>query len=195
MAQLVLGSASPRRRELLALALPEVRFRVVAPDVDESVLPGERPADYLARVVRAKALDVARLTATDADVGAILCADTTVLVDERIVGKPADDAEGRAMLRDLSARTHEAWTAFVVADRRGAPLEEAIVRTTVTFRAITPAEVEAYVASGQGRDKAGGYGIQGSAAAFVTAIAGSPTNVVGLPLSEVTLALTRLGLR
>lgn len=193
-APLLLGSASPRRRELLASALPAISFRVVAPDVDESVLPREAAADYMLRIVRAKAADVAARAASE-PLRAILCADTSVLVDETILGKPATDDEGRAMLRMLAARTHEVWTAFVIAGADGARLHEEIVRTSVTFRALAPFEVEAYVASGEGRDKAGGYGMQGHAAAFVSGIVGSATNVIGLPLAEVTSALSRLGLR
>lgn len=189
---LLLGSASPRRRELLASVLPAISFRVVAPDVDESVLPAEAAADYMLRIVRAKAEDVAKRSHP---ARAILCADTSVLVDEQILGKPSTDDEGRAMLRMLAGRTHEVWTAFVIAAPDGPRLHEEIVRTRVTFRALTDSEVEAYVASGEGKDKAGGYGMQGHAAAFVSGIVGSATNVIGLPLAEVTSALARLGLR
>lgn len=194
---LILGSASPRRSELLGLARPAITFRVVTPQVDEDVRPAEGPDAYLARVVRDKARDVAnRLSADQAEgARAILCADTSVMVGDRILGKPADDADGRAMLRDLSGREHEVATAFILAGLDGATLHEAIVRTRVTFRELSREEVEAYVQSGDGRDKAGGYAIQGGAAAFVTRIDGSPTNVIGLPLSEVVVALGRLGLR
>jgi septum formation protein len=196
--ELILGSASPRRRELLGLVLPAIPFRVVAPDVDETVRPAEAAGDYLVRIVRAKAHDVAARVAAApgaAPTRAILCADTSVIVDGRVLGKPADADEGRAMLGVLAGRTHDVWTAFVIADPQGAPLDEQIVRTAVTFRALGAAEIEAYVASGEGRDKAGGYGIQGHAAAFVEGIVGSSTNVIGLPLAQVTASLARLGLR
>ena len=197
LSAIVLGSASPRRRELLGLALPALLFRVVAPEVNEDVRPGERPDAYLSRVVRDKASDVVRRIPTEerARIRAILCADTSVMIGERILGKPTDDADGRAMLNDLSGREHEVCTAFLVTAPDGATLHEELVRTRVTFRALAPPEIEAYVASGDGRDKAGGYAIQGGAAAFVTRIDGSPTNVIGLPLAEVVVALGRLGLR
>ncbi|CAN5476201.1 nucleoside triphosphate pyrophosphatase [soil metagenome] len=193
---LVLGSASPRRRELLGVILPAISFRVISPDVDESVLDEEAPSAYLTRVVREKARDISsRVEASErADVSAILCADTTVVVDGRILAKPGDDAEGTEMLRALSGRTHEVGTAFVLAAADGTPLHEETVLTRVTFRAVTAREITAYVESGEGRDKAGGYAIQGGAAPFVARIDGSPSNVVGLPLCELTLALTRLGL-
>lgn len=198
--RLILGSASPRRRELLEvvrLVRPAIRFRVVTPQVNEDVRAGETPDAYLTRVVRDKAADVARRLpeAEHAGVDAILCADTSVMIGERILGKPADEDEGRAMLRDLSDREHEVATAFIVTDAHGHALHEEIVRTRVTFRALSPEEIDAYVASGEGRDKAGGYAIQGGAAAFVSRVDGSPTNVVGLPVSEVVVALGRLGSR
>lgn len=197
LSAIVLGSASPRRRELLGLVLPAFPFRVVAPDVNEDVRPGERPDAYLTRVVRDKAADVARRIPAEerAHVRAILCADTSVMIGARILGKPIDDADGRAMLNDLSDREHEVCTAFVLAAPDGSVLHEELVRTRVTFRALASEEIDAYVSSGDGRDKAGGYAIQGGAAAFVSRIDGSPTNVIGLPLSEVVLALRRLGLR
>lgn len=192
IAMLILGSASPRRRELLGLVCPALEFRIVAPDVDESVRAGEDALAYLVRIVRDKAMDVARRTrGTDASL--LLCADTSVIVDGRVLGKPEDEEHGRAMLRELSGRTHEVWTAFVLADASGAVKHEEVVRTRVSFRALRAAEIDAYVAGGEGRDKAGGYAIQGGAAAFVHSIEGSPTNVVGLPLCEVTVALANSG--
>ena len=122
---------------------------------------------------------------------AVLGADTTVVIEDAILGKPADDTEARAMLARLAGRRHEVVTAYTVrfGDRR---LERAVT-TLVAMRALQPSEIEAYVASGEGRDKAGAYAVQGIAAAFVTELRGSLTNVIGLPLAEVLADLLALG--
>ena len=192
---LVLGSASPRRRELLTLAGVPIVVRTA--EVDEAVRPGEAGDAYLARVALAK-LAAVRATLTDAgDVAGVLVADTIVLApDGAILGKPADDAEGKEMLRLLAGETHEVRTRFLVADARStdAPLHAETVSTRVVMRALAADEIDAYVASVVGRDKAGGYAVQGRAAAFVERIEGSYTNVVGLPLCEVVVALRGLRL-
>ena len=195
---LVLGSGSPRRREILTRA--GVPFVVVVGDANEEVLPGEPVAAYLARVVLAKLGAVrARLrtaAAAPATGSAILVADTSVVEGGDILGKPADEAEAGGMLARLSGRTHEVQTRFAIGDARGdaPPLVAETVVTRVTFRPITPEEARAYVASGEGRDKAGGYAVQGGAGAFVARIDGSYSNVVGLPEDEVVLALRSFGL-
>jgi septum formation protein len=192
---LVLGSASPRRTELLTQA--GIPHAIVVPSVDESVHPGETTSAYLLRVVRSK-LDAVRaampapLAATAA---ALLCADTSVIVDDQILGKPETAAEGRAMLLRLRGRAHEVRTAFAIGDLRGALLHEESVSTRVIFRDLTDREMDDYVAHEEGRDKAGGYAMQGAAGCFVARIEGSPTNVIGLPTCEVVVALQRLGLR
>jgi septum formation protein len=205
-APIVLGSASPRRRELLALA--RVPFVVRAAGADESSLGSEPANAYLERVALAKLDAVRERLALDVrlDVrldppgpgrgGAILVADTIVLApDGAVLGKPADDEEGRAMLERLAGATHTVRTRFLLAecnpDARIAHAQT--VTTGVTFRPLARGEAIRYVASGEGRDKAGGYGVQGGAAAFVTRIEGSYTNVVGLPLCEVVMALRELG--
>jgi septum formation protein len=189
---LVLGSGSPRRREILAAA--GVPFVVLVGDADEDVLPGEAAEPYLKRIVLAKLASVrARATGTAAS-GAILVADTSVVIDRAILGKPSDDEEGFAMIARLRGRTHEVHTRFAIAEAAtGAVLHEETVTTRVTFRPIDDAEARAYAASGQGRDKAGGYAVQG-AATFVKRIEGSYSSVVGLPACEVVLALRALGL-
>lgn len=192
---LVLGSASPRRTELLTLA--GIPHAVVVPSVDERVHPGETTGGYLLRVVRSK-LDAVRIAMPSSLAGtaaAILCADTSVIVDDEILGKPETDAEGRAMLLRLRARAHEVRTAFAIGDLAGRLLHEETVSTTVVFRDLTGREMDDYLAHGEGRDKAGGYAMQGAAGCFVARIEGSPTNVIGLPTCEVVLALQRLGLR
>jgi len=191
-APLVLGSASPRRRELLELI--DVPFIVRAVDVDESPRRGEEADAYLERIVSAK-LDAVRATGL-APAVAVLVADTVVVSPGgSILGKPEDDGVGQAMIESLSATTHEVHTRFsLAAVSAHAPVEHAeTVTTRVTFRAIAPAEARAYVAFGEGRDKAGGYAVQGRAATFVSAIEGSYTNVVGLPLCQVVVAMRVLG--
>lgn len=181
---LLLGSASPRRREILeTLGLPLV---VRAFDVDERVHAGERADDYLARVVADKlAAAIADRTAR----GGVLVADTLVLVDGNVVGKPTGDDDARAILRGLSGRAHEVWTRFAL--DRG---EAETVRTRVVFRALSEDAIARYVATGEGRDKAGAYAIQGIGAFLVSRIEGSYSNVVGLPACEVIDALLRVDL-
>ena len=192
---LVLGSASPRRTELLTLA--GIAHEIVVPSVDESVHPGETTGAYLLRVVRSKldAVRAAMPAALGARAAALLCADTSVIVDDEILGKPETAAEGRAMLLRLRGRAHEVRTAFAIGDPKGALLYEEVVSTKVVFRDLTSREMDDYVALGEGNDKAGGYAMQGAAGSFVARIEGSPTNVIGLPTCEVIVALQRLGLR
>jgi septum formation protein len=182
---LLLASASPRRAELLRqIGLPfEVRLPV--PAVDESVLPDEAPRDYVLRLARAKAQAVA------APGRVVIAADTTVVLDGVVLGKPGDAAEAQRMLLALSGRTHEVLTAVAV--RRDEHCELALVRTAVRLRAVSTAEAEAYVSTGEGFDKAGSYAIQGLGAVFVTGIEGSYSNVVGLPLAETEALLAALG--
>ncbi len=194
---LVLGSASPRRRELLLLlGLPVV---VCAAPVDESVRPDEGADAYLDRIVAAK-LDAVRSEGPRAGSSqrhghAVLVADTIVVApDGTILGKPKGDEEARAMLERLAGVTHDVRTRFALADGRHAPAAHAqTVTTRVTFRELEAAELRHYAAGGEGRDKAGGYAVQGTAAAFVKRIDGSYTNVVGLPLCEVVVAMRSLG--
>jgi septum formation protein len=190
---LLLASASPRRREILeTLGLPIV---VSPAHVDEATRPGEGAEGYLERVALDKLLAAGRLEVA-AGAGAVLVADTSVLVDGEILGKPRDDDDARAMIARLAGRGHEVWTRFAVA-RPGA-LERAAhaetVRTRVWFRALDAATIDAYVATGEGRDKAGAYAIQGIGSFAVRRIEGSYSNVVGLPACEVIEALARTGL-
>lgn len=184
---LVLASASPRRRELLSSL--GLRFEVRPCDVDESVVVGEAPRDYVRRLAEEK-LHAAFVLA---DVGEfVLASDTTVVAEDVILGKPEDAAEGRAMLERLSARAHEVRTAIALG-RAGRTLEVRDVVTRVVFRALAADEIARYVAIGEGRDKAGGYGIQGLAGGFVARIEGSYSNVVGLPVAETLELLVAHG--
>lgn len=191
----VLASASPRRREILGTL--DLRFDVEVSAIDEATVPDETAADYVLRIARDKARTVASRLAErdDADARAVLAADTTVVVDGEILGKPEDDADARRMLRALSGRAHEVLTAIVVVTReRGETLVRGrVVRTEVVFRALEEAAIDAYLASGEHRDKAGAYGIQGLAMGFVTDLRGSYTNVVGLPAAETVDLLVESG--
>jgi septum formation protein len=192
---LILGSGSPRRREILTRA--GVPFVVVVGDADEEVIPGERVGVYLERVVLAKLAAVRKRAREGLDPrAAILVADTSVVEGESILGKPGSEGEALAMIERLSDRTHEVQTRFALAAAagEGAPLVARTIVTRVTFRAITAEEARAYVASGEGRDKAGGYAVQGGAGPFVARIDGSYSNVVGLPEDEVVAALRSFGL-
>lgn len=185
MSTLVLASQSPRRREILAtLGIP---FVVDVADVDESTVLGEAPAAYVERLARAKAAAVAARRAN----AWVLGADTTVVVADAILGKPADDADAVRMLTELSGHTHTVWTG--IAAVRGATVASRAVATLVTFRALTEREIAGYVASREGRDKAGSYGIQGLGMGLVRGIDGSYTNVVGLPAAETVELLVEVG--
>ncbi|WP_312960556.1 Maf family protein [Stutzerimonas nitrititolerans] len=188
MAALFLASASPRRRELLTqIGVP---FELLSITLDETPLPAERPEAYVQRLAREKAL--AGLAAVGDDSVAVLGADTTVVIDERILGKPADRAEGLLMLESLSDREHHVLTAVALATRDAC--EVRLVTSRVRFRRIERAEAEAYWASGEPCDKAGGYAIQGWGAVFVAELRGSYSAVVGLPLCETAQLLDLAGI-
>jgi septum formation protein len=176
---LILASQSPRRRELLENA--GVRFRVVAPDVDETPRPKESPRVLVRRLARAKAAAVPAMRES------VLAADTVVAVGARILGKPTDDRDAARMLRLLSGRWHEVHTGFCL--RSGEEEFARVVTTRVRFRALALADLRRYIATGEGRDKAGAYAIQGIGAHLVSDVRGSYTNVIGLPIAEVLEAL------
>lgn len=187
--RLCLASASPRRRELLA-QLGIAHF--VAPaDIDERLREGEKADDYVRRMALEKALRVAADPALSRGLP-VLGADTSVVVDGSVLGKPLDASDGCAMLARLAGRCHEVLSAVTLVTAAGA--RTALARTEVEFRPIDPAEARAYWDSGEPRDKAGGYAIQGRGAAFVARLAGSYTGVVGLPLYETAQLLAAAGL-
>jgi septum formation protein len=181
--KLVLASTSPRRRELLARIGVEPA-RLAAPDIDETPLKAEAPRAYVARLAENKALAVER--AADE---IVLAGDTTVAVGRRILEKPTDEADLRRMLGLLSGRRHHVYSGVCVVGLDG-KARARVVDTIVGFKPLSPAEIDWYVACGEGMGKAGGYAIQGRAEAFVRYLAGSHSNVVGLPVFE-TLALLR----
>lgn len=184
--RLILGSASPRRRELLA-QIGLVPDDIRAPDIDETPARGELPRPYCARMAREKALAVA---CGDGEV--VLCADTTVALGRRILGKPADAGEAAAFLWALSGRRHRVVTAVAV--RSGDRLWERVVETVVKVKALSDAEVNGYLASGEWQGKAGAYGIQGRFGALIPWIQGSFTGVVGLPVAETATLLQAAGI-
>jgi septum formation protein len=182
---LILASASPRRAELLTRV--GLRLRVVAADV-----PEEPAGEYARRVCADKLAAVAaRLEGQPEAALPLLAADTIVVLDRAILGKPSGPEEAADMLRRLAGRRHDVVTAYRV--QRGAAVAERAVTTVVNMRLLAPEEIAAYVASGEWRGKAGGYAIQGIAALFATEIRGSITNVVGLPLAEVVADLRAVG--
>ena len=183
--RLVLGSGSPRRLELLA-QIGIVPDAVRAADIDETPARGELPRPYCARMAREKA---AALDVAPDEV--LLTADTTVAVGRRILGKPADADECRRFLGLMSGRRHKVVTALAV--RTAARTWQRDVVTTLRMRRLTRAEIDAYLETGDWRGKAGGYGIQGPAAAFIPWIQGSYTAVVGLPLAETAGLLRAAG--
>ena len=178
---------SPRRRELLAqIGVPH---SVAAAHVDESLLPEESPADYVARLARLKAVTVRER----GEVLPVLAADTTVVLEGSVFGKPSGRTEGLDMLAALAGRTHEVLTAVALATGQGVALR--VNSSSVRFRDIERAEREAYWETGEPRDKAGGYAIQGYGAVFVAALNGSYSGVMGLPLFETAELLRAAGIR
>jgi len=189
MATLYLASGSPRRRELLTqIAVP---FLTQIAPIDENALPGESPIAYVERLALSKA-QAGLAALTDTADAVVLGADTAVVLDGRILGKPTDRADALATLSDLSGRTHEVLTAVALVSRERQASR--VVTSQVTFRALSQAEIEAYWASGEPQDKAGCYGIQGLAAVFVSQLQGSYSAVVGLPLCETAALLAEFAI-
>jgi septum formation protein len=183
--EVVLASGSPRRRELLSGI--GLNFTVNAPDVDESVLPGESPETYVQRV----AADKARVGSVGAPGVVVIAADTTVAVDGQILAKPADAAEARQMLSVLVGREHQVHTAVVV--RRDAEQWSRIVTTVVQMRPVSQNWIDWYVSTQEPMGKAGAYAVQGLGAVLVSAVIGSMTNVIGLPVLETCELLAAAG--
>lgn len=199
MPPLILASASPRRRQLLALA--SWPFSVATADIDETPLQDEAPADFVNRLSQAKARAVAaRLTpAADDALGAsapvVVACDTTVVLDGRLLNKPADADEARAMLTALRARTHEVLTGLAILDTGAGVLQSEVIVSRVPMRAFSDADMEAYIASGDPLDKAGAYAIQhpGFQPVDRTAFVDCFANVMGLPLCHLLRRLRTMG--
>ncbi|GLS04041.1 Maf-like protein YceF [Chitiniphilus shinanonensis] len=188
---LYLASASPRRRELLAQI--GVQFERIAAPVDETPLLNEDPHGYVLRLARAKAqAGWLAMLAANLPPHPVLAADTTVVLDGEILGKPDDETHAAAMLKQLSGSTHLVLTALAIAEQDR--VETVLSESRVTFMPLSDAQIARYVASGEPMDKAGAYGIQGQGGLFVSHLEGSFTGVVGLPLHETAQLLARYGL-
>ena len=183
-----LASASPRRRELLRQI--GVSFRLIGAELDETPMAGEAPAGYVSRLALAKA-DAGWQRSRDFGDAPVLAADTAVVLDGRILGKPQDKTDAATMLLELSGRTHQVLTAVAV--RSAAGNEVKISESLVAFRPVDAAEAAAYWNTGEPRDKAGGYAIQGYAAVFIADLKGSYSGVMGLPLFETAALLKAAG--
>ena len=177
---LILASASPRRKELLSLF--HIPFSIRVADIDETMDSHKPPFDEVARVSRLKAMAV---EAAEEDI--VIAADTIVVCESRVLGKPRDEADAKAMLRLLSGRDHQVMTGCTI--RRGDRCETFTEVTDLHFRELSEGEIDAYVASGEPMDKAGSYGIQGGAALFCTHMVGDYYNVMGLPVCRLYLTL------
>lgn len=187
MSMVHLASSSPRRRELLGQI--GLTPKIVCPDIDETPVVGESPADLVSRLSREKAAAGLRLIA---GAGVVVAADTVVVIDGAILGKPRDMQDACQIWGQLSGREHQVLTGVTVAD--GDRTETRVVMTSVTFRSLSLAEMQAYWDSGEPADKAGAYGIQGRGAVFIDSINGSYSNVVGLPLAETAAMLAGFGI-
>lgn len=184
---IVLASASPRRSELMGLA--GIPCNVVPADICEDVLPGELPAEHVERLSREKAQAVAGKVPGRFFIGS----DTVVVLDNRIMGKPADEAQAFEMLAALSGRTHEVISGIAVHDLAKNTCISKSVTTEVLFKSLSDREKQAYIATGCPMDKAGAYAIQGGAVHFIRSIRGSYTNVIGLPMTELYELLQSMG--
>ena len=187
---LFLASTSPRRRELLAQA--GIEFSVLDVAIDESQRPNELPTAYVERLAKEKA-EAGFVTVESDENAVVLAADTIVVLEDAILGKPQNKAQAHEMLRSLSGRSHVVMTAFAIKTHKQVRVQR--VNTTVFFRPLTSKEIEWYWQTGEQLDKAGGYGIQSKGGIFVSSISGSYSAVVGLPLAEVVVALRGLGIQ
>ncbi len=183
--KIILASQSPRRRYLLERA--GLRFAVIPSRLDEASITAATPDDYVRELAQAKAMDIARMHPDSWVIGA----DTVVVAEGRILGKPASTAQARDMLRRLSGRMHQVLTGFCICRLSGEHVFTDVVRTDVLFKTLTDDEIEWYIQTGEPFDKAGAYAIQGIGTFLVKRINGSYTNVVGLPVCEVVEFLIR----
>ncbi len=187
----VLASGSPRRRQLLGAC--GFDFQIETSDVDESQLSAEEPAAYVKRLAREKSTEVFKRLASKGDPSKpTLGADTIVVLDGEILGKPADEAEARGMIKRLAGNTHTVYTAVCVLTAQGEALED-LVASRVRFRHLSSCEVRLYVDLGESLDKAGGYGVQGVGGMLVEDVQGSFTNVIGLPMKQSIALLEQAG--
>ncbi len=187
--QIILASASPRRKDLLEQI--GLEFQVIPSNAEEILLPGETPEEHVVRLSLDKASEVANRAAVAGRW--VIGSDTIVLCDDQVLGKPADAQQAAEMLHQLSGREHQVLSGYAILDRKTGEQRSEAVTTRVHFRDLTDEEIARYIASGEPADKAGSYAIQGLGVCFVAGIEGSYTNVVGLPLCRLTLAMKELG--
>jgi len=185
--KIILASASPRRAELLRQI--GVRFELIPSQIEERPHPDEAPPDYITRIARAKVIAVAR----NQETGLIIGADTVVVLDGRLLGKPGDDAEAKSMLKQLSGRWHAVMTGVALYEVESRHEVADYEKTLVKFAQLSDREIDWYIQTGETKDKAGAYGIQGLGGLFVDEIAGNYYNVVGLPIPLVYRLARRLG--
>lgn len=184
--KLVLASASPRRKELLSNL--GFKFEIIKPGIDEIVFDNETPKGFVKRIASEKAEKVRSLVDENTTV---IAADTIVVIDNKILGKPEDNKDAEKMLERLSGNSHLVFTGFAISNFGKSVLHVEVVETEVKFKELNSKEVQGYIATGEHSDKAGAYAIQGIGSFMIKSINGSYTNVVGLPLSELVNALTR----
>jgi septum formation protein len=187
LAQFILASASPRRQELLRSV--GLKFKIIPAHVNEDYKEGESPREHVKRLAKDKALAIAKKYPE----AWVLGADTIVVIDDMILGKPKSKLHARGMLERLSGREHRVFTGFTLAHFSSDVTKTRIIQSAVRFKAISPEEMEWYISCDEPYDKAGGYAVQGKGAYFIKSIRGSYTNVIGLPLCEVLEDLKRLG--
>ena len=187
MQPVILASSSPRRQELLRQI--GMSFVVDPADIDERLLPGEQPEVYALRLARGKARTASRKNKE----GIVVAADTIVILDAELMGKPVDARDAEGMLERLSGREHRVITGLAIMDAASGKLLAKTAETKVWFRTLEPEEIRSYVATGEPLDKAGAYGIQGKGALLIERIEGCYYNVVGLPLSLLSVMLGEFG--
>jgi septum formation protein len=182
----ILASISPRRQELLRSV--GLKFKIIPAHVNEEYLEGETPREHVRRLSQDKAMAIARKNPS----ALVLGADTIVVIDGLILGKPKNKKQAREMLERLSGREHEVFTGFTIAHDATKVYKTKVIKSSVLFKKISPEEMEWYVSCDEPYDKAGGYAVQGKGASFIKSIRGSYTNVIGLPLCEVMEELKNL---
>lgn len=185
--QFILASASPRRQELLHSV--GLKFKIIPAHVNEDYREGESPKEHVKRL----ALDKARAIAHKYPESLVLGADTIVVIDDMILGKPKSKSQARKMLEQLSGRAHKVFTGFTLSHTASRFIKTKVIQSAVQFKKISPEEMEWYISCDEPYDKAGGYAVQGKGASFIKSIRGSYTNVIGLPLCEVLEELKMLG--
>jgi septum formation protein len=185
-APFILASISPRRQELLSSV--GLKFKIIPAHVNEAYLAGESPREHVRRLAQSKAMTIARKNPS----AIVLGADTIVVIDGLILGKPKNKKQAIEMLTRLSDREHQVFTGFTLAQAGAKVYKTKVIRSAVRFKKISPEEMQWYVNCDEPYDKAGGYAVQGKGASFIKSIRGSYTNVIGLPLCEVMEELKKL---